>query len=73
MPGIKYEIVESLGVLSEGARGWTKELNLVSWNDRAAKYDLRNWDEAHEKMGKGITLTGDELIRLKDILNSMKI
>lgn len=73
MPGIKYEIVESLGVLSESARGWTKELNLVSWNDRAAKYDLRDWDETHEKMGKGITLTEDELIKLRDTLNSMEI
>lgn len=73
MSNIKYEIKESLGVLSESAKGWTKELNLVSWNDRAAKYDLRDWDEAHEKMGKGITLTEDELIKLKEILNSMDI
>lgn len=73
MANIKYEIKESLGVLSESSRGWKKELNLVSWNDRAAKYDLRDWDEAHEKMGKGITLTEDELIKLKEILNSMDI
>lgn len=73
MASIKYEIKDSLGVLSESSRGWAKELNLVSWNDRAPKYDLRDWNETHEKMGKGITLTGDELIRLKDILNSMKI
>lgn len=73
MANIKYEIKESLGVLSESAKGWTKELNLVSWNDRAAKYDLRDWDETHEKMGKGITLTEDELIKLRDTLNSMEI
>lgn len=73
MSNIKYEIKESIGVLSENGRGWTKELNLVSWNDRAAKYDLRDWDETHEKMGKGITLTGDELIKLRDILNSIEI
>ncbi len=73
MSNIKYEIQESLGVLSESARGWTKELNLVSWNNRAAKYDLRDWDETHEKMGKGITLTAEELIKLRDILNSIEI
>lgn len=73
MANIKYEIKESLGVLSESAKGWTKELNLVSWNDREAKYDIRDWDETHKKMGKGITLTEDELIRLKEILNSMDI
>ena len=73
MASIKYEIRDSLGVLSESAKGWTKELNLVSWNDRAAKYDLRDWDEAHEKMGKGITLTSEELTKLRDILNSIEI
>jgi len=73
MANIKYEIKESLGAISEGSRGWTKELNLVSWNDREAKYDIRDWDETHEKMGKGITLTEDELIKLKEILNSMDI
>lgn len=73
MSNIKYEIKESLGVLSENANGWTKEFNLISWNDRTPKYDLRDWDESHEKMGKGITLTADELIKLKDILNSIEI
>ena len=73
MASIKYEIRDSLGVLSESAKGWTKELNLVSWNDRAAKYDLRDWDEAHEKMGKEITLTSEELTKLRDILNSIEI
>ena len=73
MANIKYEIKERLGILSESARGWTKELNLVSWNDREAKYDLRDWDENHEKMGKGVTLTQDELVKLRDILNEMEI
>lgn len=73
MANISYEIKGSLGVLSKSAKGWTKELNLASWNDRATKYDLRDWDETHEKMGKGITLTVDELIKLREILNSIKI
>ena len=59
MSEVKYEIKESLGMLSENAKGWAKELNLVSWNDRNPKYDLRDWDGTHEKMGKGITLTRD--------------
>ena len=73
MASIKYEIRDSLGVLSESAKGWKKELNLISWNDRAAKYDLREWDEGHEKMSKGITLTAEELIELRNVLNSMSI
>lgn len=68
MADIKYEIVEELGVLSENAKGWRKELNKVSWNDAAPKYDLRDWSPEHEKMGKGVTLTEDELEKLKEIL-----
>ena len=44
MAEIKFEIVKRIGVLSEGNNGWKKELNLVSWNDRAPKYDIRDWD-----------------------------
>lgn len=69
MPEIKYEIVEHLGVLSETDKGWKKELNLVSWNDREPKYDLRDWSENHDRMNKGVTLTKDEVESLKDILN----
>ena len=57
---IKFDIVDELAVLSESAKGWTKELNMVSWNDRPAKFDLREWDPNHEKMGKGITLSREE-------------
>ena len=73
MAGIKYDIVEEIGVLSEGANGWQKELNLVSWNDREPKYDLRDWSPEHERMRKGITLSADELAELKVILNEMDI
>ena len=51
MADITFEIKESLGVLSESSRGWKKELNLVSWNGREPKYDIREWDPEHEKMG----------------------
>ncbi len=69
MNEIKFEIVEHIGVLSESAKGWKTELNLVSWNEREPKYDLRNWSENHEKIGKGIALTKDEISKLKEILN----
>ena len=64
MADIKFEIKEELGVISESAKGWTKELNLISWNGAEAKYDLRDWSPNHEKMGKGITLTADEVQEL---------
>ncbi len=70
---IKYDIVESLGIISESQRGWTKELNLISWNDREPKYDIREWAPGREKMGKGVTLSKDEIIALRDILNGIDI
>ena len=66
-----YEVVEEIGVLSEGSNSWQKELNLVSWNERDPKYDIRDWAPGHERMRKGLTFTADELIELRDILNEM--
>ena len=71
MAELKYEIVETIGVLSENSKGWTKELNLIKWNDNAPKYDLRDWSPDHERMGKGVTLTMDELATLKDLLENL--
>ncbi len=68
MADIKYEIVEEIGILSETAKGWRKELNMISWNGAAPKYDIRDWAPDHEKMGKGITLTKEEAEKLKDLL-----
>ncbi|MBC1727065.1 hypothetical protein HB981_11165 [Listeria seeligeri] len=68
MANIEYEVIEEVGVLSENTRGWRKELNRVSWNGRPAKYDIRDWAENHEKMGKGITLTDEEAEALKKLL-----
>ena len=73
MAGIKYDIVKEVGVVSENSSGWTKEINLISWNDRAPKYDIRDWAPGHEKMGKGVTLSADELRESKRILNEMDI
>lgn len=68
LANIEYEVIEEVGVLSENTRGWRKELNRVSWNGRPAKYDIRDWAENHEKMGKGITLTDEEAEALKKLL-----
>lgn len=73
MADIKFEIKETLGVLSQSNKGWKKELNSISWNGKEAKYDIREWAPEHENMGKGVTFTKDELRSLRDILNSMDL
>jgi hypothetical protein len=73
MAEIKYEITEELAVLSESARGWTKEVNLVSWNDREPKLDIREWSPEHERMGKGVTISKEEAKLLRDVLNKMDL
>lgn len=64
MSDFSFEIIEEIGVLSENAKGWKKELNLISWNGGEPKYDIRDWDPNHEKMGKGITLSEEEAKQL---------
>ena len=73
MSEIKFEIIKKIGALSKSGSGWTKELNLISWNDRDAKYDLRDWAPDGEKMGKGVTLSKEELSALKELLNTMEL
>jgi hypothetical protein len=70
MPDITYDILKSYGILSEEKGGWKKELNLVSWNGRTPKFDLRDWGPGHEKMGKGITLTQEEAVKLVEFLSA---
>lgn len=72
MAEIKFEITEKIAVLSESAKGWTKELNLISWNGREPKFDIREWDPNHEKMGKGVTLSKEEMDKLKEAIRSLK-
>ncbi|MFN8433846.1 MAG: YdbC family protein [Anaerolineales bacterium] len=72
MNEIKYEIIKTIGVLSTSASGWKKELNLISWNDREPKYDLRDWSADHSKMGKGVTLSAEELSALREVLQGME-
>lgn len=71
MAEIKFEITKQIAILSESPKGWTKELNLISWNGREPKYDIRDWSPNHEKMGKGVTLSNEEVGKLKDALNSI--
>jgi hypothetical protein len=68
MPEIKFEIVKHIGVLSEAESGWKKELNQVSWNEKEPKYDIRDWNQSHDRMSKGITLTEEEVKELKKLL-----
>ncbi len=71
MAEFKFEIVKELGVISEGKSGWKRELNLVSWNGAAPKYDVRDWAPGHEKMGKGISMTRDELDALGKLIAAL--
>ena len=64
MAEIKYEVVQRVAVLSQRPRGWERQLNLISWNDGEPKYD---------RMGKGISLSHDELAILKGILEDMEL
>ena len=74
MKEIQYEIVKKIAVLSMSDSGYTKEINLISWNGNESKYDIRSFSPNHEKCGKGITLTADEaaalLKALQEELNS---
>lgn len=65
---IKFEIIESFGTLSTTPSGWTKELNLISWNGGEPKYDIRQWAPDHAKMGKGVSLSREEAEELKNLL-----
>jgi hypothetical protein len=68
MADFNFDILKTYGILSEGRGGWKKELNLVSWNSREPKFDIREWEPGHEKMGKGITLSREEAARLLELL-----
>lgn len=64
MQEIQYEIVKEIAVLSMGDSGYTKEINLISWNGKEPKYDIRSFSPNREKCGKGITLNADEAAAL---------
>ncbi len=63
-----YEVVKTFGSLSESSKGWKKEIKLISWNQKEPKYDIREWSPEGDKMGKGVTLSKEELVNLRDLL-----
>lgn len=73
MAQLKFEIVKHIGILSESTKGWNKELNLISWNDRDPKYDVREWSPEHDKMGKGVTLSREEIVTLRELLDKLEL
>ncbi|HEX7395771.1 MAG TPA: PC4/YdbC family ssDNA-binding protein [Anaerolineaceae bacterium] len=73
MADIKFEIVKKIGELSKTDKGWTKVLNLIAWNDREPKYDIREWSPDGQTMGKGVTLSKEELAALKALLDKMEL
>jgi hypothetical protein len=73
MPEIKFEIIKKIGMLSKSDSGWTKELNLMRWNDQEPEYDLREWSPDRERRGKGVILSREELVALKELLNNMEL
>ncbi|MCI7401787.1 MAG: PC4/YdbC family ssDNA-binding protein [Christensenella sp.] len=72
MAEFKFEIIKNYGKLSESTKGWRKEINLISWNAKEAKYDIREWSPESDKMGKGVTLSKEEISELKKILNQIE-
>ncbi len=73
MPEFTYEIVKNIATLSTAANGWSRQVNLISWNGRDPKYDIRDWAPDGSKMGKGISLSTEELIMLKEILDDLDL
>ncbi|MGN0760489.1 MAG: YdbC family protein [Christensenellales bacterium] len=73
MAEFTYEVIKNYGQLSESSKGWKKEVKLISWNDKEAKYDIREWSPENDKMGKGVTLSAEEMKALKDLLNKMDL
>jgi len=73
MADIKFEIIKKIGVLSKTDKGWAKELNLISWNERDPKYDIREWSPDGKTMGKGVTLSAEELAVLRALLEKMEL
>ena len=72
MAEFKYEITERIAVLSTNpTNGWERQLNMISWNDRDPKYDIRDWAPDGKKMSKGVSMTAEEMAVLKGILEEM--
>ncbi len=70
MAEITFKITKELGVISENQKGWTRELNMVSWNDHDPKYDIRDWSPDHTRMSKGVSMTEEEMQKLVELFNA---
>ena len=70
---MEFQIYAQIAALSDPNNGWTKELNLVSWNKREPVYYIRAWTEDHSRCGKGVTLTAGEMRRLKEALQAKTV
>ncbi len=70
MAEITFKITKELGVISETSKGWTRELNMVSWNDHEPKYDIRDWSPDHTRMSKGVGLTEEEMKKLVELFEA---
>lgn len=69
---VTFEIIEEIGVISTAETGWSKEVNLVSWNGGVVKYDIREWDPYHERMSRGITLKEEEMRRILELMKKRR-
>lgn len=70
---MKYDIYKHIGNLSESNKGWTKELNYISWDDREPVYDIRTWNDNHTEYGKGVTITAGQMKRLQELIADKKV
>lgn len=70
---IAFEIKEKIGVIKPYPTGWNKELNLVVWNGGTAKFDIRDWDQEHEHMSRGITLHSDEMRKVLELMKDRQL
>jgi len=72
---INYEVIEECGTVAERNGGYELKLRYISWNGKDPRYDLRPWkvdDEGKETCNKGITLTGEELEALGELIKGME-
>ena len=71
MAKLSYDILEKFGTLSTSKSGWELQLNFVQWGENKPKFDLRSWSPDNSKMGKGLTLSHDEVVALYDVLTNV--
>ena len=70
--GFTKIIHDTIGELSNDGR-LSRQLRVVEWGSHPPKFDLRLWDVNSDRSSKGITLTKEELIKLKEILDSFDV